>query len=107
MRQCAVSTSHMGSAANRPNVLRHYESMVVRPTMQPHPSRIVLVDEIITSGATSLGAVNRVKDAFPKACVRVFAIMRTISDHSKFCAIVDPCLGRITLRDNYRTIRNP
>ena len=54
MRKYAVHTSHMGSAASRLNALQHYESMEVTQTMPPPPQRVVLVDEIITSGATSL-----------------------------------------------------
>lgn len=105
-RQFPVPTSHTGPAANR-DALQHYKSMAVKPTMPPPPLRIVLVDEIITSGATSLGAVNRIKEAFPEAHVRVFAVMRTISNSSEFRTIVDPCIGRITLRDDYRTFRRP
>lgn len=107
VRRSPVPTSHTGPAANRPNALRHYESMTVKPTILPPPREIVLIDEIITSGATSLGAVNRIKEAFPDADVRVFAVMRTISNSGEFRTIVDPCNGWITLRDNYRTFRKP
>jgi phosphoribosylpyrophosphate synthetase len=40
------------------------------------PSNILLVDDIITRGATLLGAASRLAEAFPKAEIRAFAVMR-------------------------------
>ena len=104
-RKFLVSTSR-GSAESR-NALRHYESMAVNMRMSPNPWHILLVDDIITSGATSLRATNRIQKAFPNANVRVFAVMRTMSTPSDFRAIVDDCTGRITLRDDYTKNRMP
>jgi predicted amidophosphoribosyltransferase len=43
------------------------------------PEVIVLVYDIITRGATLLGAANLLADAFPGTPIRAFAAMRTIS----------------------------
>ncbi|MBI1664074.1 MAG: hypothetical protein IS860_11460 [Nitrosopumilus sp.] len=70
------------------------------------PREIVLVDDVITPGATTLGAVNRLADAFPNAKIRVFAAMRTISNPDEFSEIIQPCIGTITLL-NENTWREP
>jgi predicted amidophosphoribosyltransferase len=60
---------------------------------------IVLVDDIITRGATLVGAANRLAEAFPKARIRAFAAMRTISVPSQFVSLYEPCCGTIQYRD--------
>lgn len=51
-----------------------------------------------------MGAVNRLAEAFPKAKIRVFAVMRTISKSVEFSKIIEPCIGTISLveADSYR-----
>jgi len=68
------------------------------------PKEIVLVDDVITRGATAVNAVNRLANAFPNAKIRVFAAMRTISDPDMFSEIIQPCTGTISLigEDTYR-----
>ena len=61
------------------------------------PTEIILVDDVITRGATTLGAVNKLKDAFPNATIRVFAVMRTISNSDEFSEIIQPRVGTIRL----------
>jgi phosphoribosylpyrophosphate synthetase len=61
---------------------------------------ILLIDDIVTRGATFLGAANRLIDALPHAHIRAFAIMRTISEPSAFVHIRDPRIGTIQLRNN-------
>lgn len=70
------------------------------------PKDIILVDDVITRGATVLGAVNRLAEAFPSARIRVFAVMRTISNSIKFSKIIEPCIGTISLVGT-DSVRNP
>lgn len=51
-----------------------------------------------------MGAVNRLIEAFPKASIRVFAAMRTISNPDEFSNIIEPCMGTISLvgEDTFR-----
>jgi hypothetical protein len=62
------------------------------------------VDDIITRGATTLGGASRLHEAFPKARIRAFAAMRTMTPPSEFKGITDSCVGVITLMgiDTYR-----
>ena len=90
-------------ARDRPKAAQHYESLRIQKILS-EPEEILLVDDIVTRGATILGAANKVKDAFPGARIRAYAAMRTISPPQTFNAIYDPCLGEIMLsgQDTFR-----
>ncbi|MGI0074656.1 MAG: hypothetical protein ACREA5_01800 [Nitrosotalea sp.] len=95
-RIIALPKSSKSIPANRPKPFQHYESMRVKELLF-NPEEIVLVDDVVTRGATILGAVNRLTEAFPDARIRAFAVMRTMSNPEKFSEIVDPCVGKIRL----------
>lgn len=48
------------------------------------PDEILLVDDVVTRGATLLGAANKLVDAYPNARISTFAAIRTINTQ-KFC----------------------
>lgn len=75
----------------RPTPLEHYKTMAVKALIDP-PQKIILVDDVITKGATFAGAAARLAEAFPKADIRAFAMARTTSNMQSW---VDPCLGQI------------
>lgn len=104
-RIVALPRSSKSIPANRPKPFQHYESMRVKKLLF-NPEEIVLVDDVITRGATILGAVNKLTEAFPDARIRVFVVMRTISTPEQFSEIVDPCVGTIELRGE-NALRNP
>lgn len=91
-----VPKSSTSRPENRPKAIEHYESMGVETLVEP--KEIVLVDDVITRGATILGAASRVTEAFPSVKIRAFAVMRTISDEKEFSTIVEPHHGKIELR---------
>jgi len=105
IRETPLPRSSKVSAPNRPKAFQHYDSMKVRELLF-NPKEIVLVDDVITRGATVLGTVNRLAETFPKALIRVFAVMRTISNPDDFSKIVDPCTGTISLVGE-NTFREP
>lgn len=90
---------------DRPTVVEHINSIKVKPGIH-QPNRIVLVDDLITSGTTMLGCANVLQKAFPNAEIVGFAAIRTMSNPSDFKQILDPCNGRIVLH-NDRTKRSP
>lgn len=104
-RAVALPRSSTSLAANRPKAYQHYDSMKVKKLLFD-PKEIVLVDDVITRGATMLGAINKLADAFPNANIKAFAVMRTISDPDQFSEIVQPCTGTISLVGN-DTFRDP
>ena len=71
------------------------------------PDEIVLIDDIVTRGATLLGPANRLADVFPQTRIRAFAAMRTISNPDEFNELYDPCVGTIELRESGDTLRRP
>jgi hypothetical protein len=108
---CLVRASPVRKAAfcapsDRPTAAEHYESMSVQGSLS-HPSEILLVDDIVTRGATLLGAANRLADIFPQTRIRAFAAMRTISNPGEFRKVYDPVVGTIDLWDSGDTFRRP
>lgn len=101
MRKAATSSSEQ-----RPTAREHYESM--RVTSLPFSDgNVVVVDDVVTRGATLLAAVSRVQELAPRATVRGFAVVRTISDPREFERMFAPCTGRIVLRPDGSTTRRP
>jgi len=82
--------------ANRPKAFQHFESMNVKKLLF-EPKEIILVDDVITRGATVLGGVNRLAEAFPSSKIRAFAMMRVMSDPDDFSDVEDPCVGIVTM----------
>lgn len=101
-----VPKAAFSAAFDRPTAARHYETMQVQGRIS-EPDEIVLVDDVITRGATLLGAANRLADAFPQARIRAFAAMRTISNPDEFAKEYDPVVGDIRLRPSGDTLRRP
>ena len=88
--------SHTSSNTNRPKAHEHYDTMAVQKELS-EPDEILLIDDFITREATFMGAANRLADAFPKANIRAFAGIKTISKPENFKKIYDPCIGKIDL----------
>jgi len=91
---------------NRPWPRDHFNSLRVLETLK-QPDEILLVDDVVTRGATLMGAANRLLESFPEATIRAFAVMRTISNSNQFEKLNDPCIGKITLRSFGDTLRRP
>jgi len=69
-------------------------------------SSLCLVDDVITKGATLLGAANRLQETFPQANVSAFALVRTLGFVDDVQRIVEPAVGTITLRGG-EAVREP
>lgn len=92
-------------AADRPKAVQHYYSVEIQKTFSS-PKEILLVDDIITRGATILGIANKLSEVFPNSNIRAFAAMRTISPPTVFNSVSESCIGKITLRGE-ETYREP
>jgi len=104
-RRRAVPKAAFSARGHRPKAIDHYETIGVHPQLEPM-ERIVLVDDVITRGATMLGAASRLAEVYPKADIRCFAMIRTMSRSETFVRILDPCLGNIRLSGD-QTVREP
>jgi hypothetical protein len=103
LRRCrAVRKSAFAPAGARPSVLEHYESFVIEQApggsaRQPRGAglQLTLVDDVITRGRTLLAAAARLREAFPGAQVRAFALLRTLARDEPLRQLLDPCEGEV------------
>jgi predicted amidophosphoribosyltransferase len=98
LRKAAISM-----ASDRPKAVEHYHSFQVQKVF-PEPKEILLIDDVVTRGATLVGAANKLADAFPNTHIRAFAAMRTMS--SNFKQTYEPQIGFISLNGS-ETFRMP
>ncbi len=93
-------------SSERPTALRNYETLRVHRSLAA-PTELLLVDDVVTAGATLLGSASRLLEGYPGVPIRGFAAARTIGAGSHFRRVVEPVVGTITLRENGRTHREP
>lgn len=106
VRATAVRKAAFCVPQDRPTAAEHYASICVQGGLA-EPDKILLIDDIVTRGATLIGAANRLADAFPNAQIRAFTAMRTISNAYEFRDMYDPCKGTIDLLETGETYRTP
>jgi predicted amidophosphoribosyltransferase len=90
---------------DRPKAVEHCQSLEIQETLAL-PNNLLLIDDVVTRGATLIGAANKLGKAFPGIDIRAFAAMRVISDPKDFQDLYDPRIGRITLIGD-ETLREP
>jgi predicted amidophosphoribosyltransferase len=95
-------------ASERPSPIEQFDTLAVQGRiLEPLPIQITLIDDIVTRGATLLGAANRLAEVFPESRICGFAAMRTASP-STFVDPYDPQFGTIRYRElTLDTIRRP
>ena len=106
VRATAVPKAAYRAPQDRPTAVDHYESIYVQGGLA-ETDEILLIDDVVTRGATLIGAANRLADAFPKTHIRAFVAIRTISNEYEFQKTYDPCVGTIDLWDTGETYRRP
>jgi predicted amidophosphoribosyltransferase len=95
-RVCAVNKSATAAAGERPTVGKHYDSFAIECVNQfPGEAQIVLIDDVVTRGRTLLAAATRLHEAFPRARIRAFALLRTMGLVPDVDQLLDPCVGEI------------
>lgn len=106
----AIPKAARSISSERPKAERHFLTIGVRPHVEissDYSGDMLIVDDVITAGATMLGSASRIKASFPKCRVKGFAGVRTVSLPSTFMGFVDPRVGQISLGPYGRTIRSP
>ena len=105
VRHTRVPKSAFSLPQDRPKAKRHRESFKV-DTLEDLDD-MVLVDDVVTRGATMMGAANSLATRFPKARIRAFGLVRVQSWAERFVNFVDPCTGTITLQADGNSSRHP
>lgn len=107
-RDQVVPRSSQSLPDQRARPARHFETISCSQARRRFGiERLVLVDDIITRGATLLGAASRLNEAFPDTEIVGFALVRTVSDPDDFRQILDPVPGTVSLRPAGDTLRRP
>jgi predicted amidophosphoribosyltransferase len=101
-RTTAVPKS--AGSATRPSLDQHIDSLTVQARLSP-PSRLLLVDDVVTSGTTMMACAIKLAQAFPGVPVSGFALARVQStgDPSR---VFDPLVERVTI-NGQRCSRGP
>ncbi len=105
VRAKAVQKSSIAGPGKRPKPLDHIESIVVEKQLPFVPSKVVVVDDVVTRGATFIAAVSHLKHCFPDAVVQAFALIRTMSN-VEVEKIIAPVIGMISMHGQ-ETYRDP
>jgi predicted amidophosphoribosyltransferase len=90
----AVRKSACALIGSRPTIQRHYESFSLGSPLWK-PDSLVLIDDIVTKGRTLMAAAVLLKEQFPDAHVRAFALVRTMGQVDGVDALLRPCRGGI------------
>lgn len=92
-----VTKSATAARGERPSVAEHFESLAIEDALIS-PRKIVLIDDVVTKGRTLLAAGTRVREAFPQAEIRAFALVRTMGLVPDVTNFLTPCVGSIVWR---------
>ena len=92
--------------SERPTASKHYMTLSVQKDLSPTPE-ILLVDDVVTTGAALLGSANRLHESYPGVPIRGFAAIRTITNPTELTKTTQPIVGTITLRDDGWCLRRP
>ena len=104
-RAVAVQRSSTAAPGMRPKAVDHLKSFRVLPPVDL-PDQIVIVDDVVTSGAPMLGAISAVFDVIPDLPPEGFAFFRTQSV-GELGSIWSLVRSHIRLRGDGRTRRTP
>ena len=106
-RSIAIEKSALSSGPR--TVARHLYSIDLVPTIHA-PERIVVLDDVVTSGATLFAATCIIAEEYPNADVKAFALVRTLSNQEvpeTPARCLAPCIGTIRMRSDCTTVRKP
>jgi len=90
-----VRKSATAGPGERPSVQTHIDSFDVTDRLPP-AGPVLLVDDIVTKGATLFAAASALDQAVPGLELRGYALIRTMGLQPDIERIVDPVVGRIT-----------
>ena len=86
------------AVGERPKPLEHMRSMAVVNQTEldlQKITRVTLVDDVITRGATLIAGASLLQQRFPEAEIRVFALVRTKSYDVEVGKILEPIIGEV------------
>lgn len=91
-----VPQSSKSTAQDRPDMQAHYKTIRIQNCIATEPQDILLVDDVVTSGATIAASYKRVAEAYPNARIKAFASM-SASFPDEFRRVKDARTGTIEI----------
>ncbi len=92
----AVRKSATAGPGSRPSVAAHFDSFAIDGAAAF--DHVVLIDDVVTKGRTLLAAAARLRQTFPEAHIRAFALLRTMGLVTAIERLLEPCVGEIEWR---------
>lgn len=91
----AVAVEKSAGASSRPSLQAHVDSLAIQANLRP-PSRIVIVDDVVTSGTTMMACATKVALAYPDIPVSGFALAR-VQSAGDARDVLAPAFDRISI----------
>lgn len=94
------------SAGNpdRPPLADHLASLAVQKSFRP-PSRLLLVDDVVTTGTTLMACMLRLAETFPGVPIEAFALARVLSQGEP-TQVFEPIVEEISMSGTH-CVRSP
>ncbi len=104
-REKPVRRSATSNIGERPTVAEHLDTLICKiPSVTSR--RFLLVDDVLTKGATVVASAQALLKVVPSVEVSAFCLVRTMGLIPDVEKIVDPCIGEIVF-DGTATARTP
>jgi hypothetical protein len=102
IRTRAVRKSATAGSGQRPGPEEHFDSFEVDPKrpLLTEKNRFVIVDDVVTRGATLFACYARLEEAYPNVPITCFAFVRTMSNVD-VDAILAPVAGMISYSNGH------
>lgn len=106
-RTAAIRKSSFCRAGERPEASEHRDTMTAHTDLFV-PTKVLLVDDVLTRGCTTMGAALCLRAKYPDVDVRVFSVFLTKNFDPNFPNFVDPTFGTLSYDERYdHTSRDP
>ncbi len=100
----AVAVAKSAGNPERPGLAEHLHSLAVQKSFRP-PSRLLLVDDVVTSGTTLMACMQRLADAFPGVPIGAFALAR-VQSQGEPIHVFEPIVEEISVSGSH-CVRGP
>ncbi|WP_157607532.1 hypothetical protein [Runella limosa] len=99
----SIKSSHSGyTTETRPSINDHFNSLRLRDNFI-YTNKIILVDDVITRGTTSISCAQILHNHYPDKTIRVFALLRPDDKMPADAPIYNIERGKITLHPSKNT----
>lgn len=101
-----IRKSSSQAGEDRPTVKEHLETLgLVLPAELTDPKTIILVDDVVTQGSVSVACAELLKQIYPDAEIKIFAIAKTKGFGDEEFNTFEPHVGSIRYYISGKTFR--